>query len=355
MIMFIEFLSEKKCATAKSYFNSLLAAFVLLLGFAFPHVSIAQGSSCTDIFSVERTENTTTVAPLNLAAMVRLALGNESLRSFSPLQRTVFFFMRKSIHKKVGEACREAGCTEQDVARIVETSIVDSMRKIDHYKSSARRIRGYAVLTGLSVGVAVMSHYVKDSLPAGDAWLSDFVTIASSIGLYKLGAPLWDHIGGIASRGAFRIKDGKSFFREAEEMARYERGGQILQEKMTLREQQETARIAGLLNSTESTFTAAIESILSKDPSKGGIERAAARIANTAIKTRKFFPEVAFDDPDMTRTIQMVFTTTLPNDGTRERLYELVIAAIQAYDPAFSDPRTAEVYRATVRKWTGLD
>lgn len=270
-------------------------------------------------------------------------------------ERLVIKAMQGTIRKKIKETCAEVqGCSEKDVARIVANSIKNSFNKFSEYKAHASKIRGYAILTGISVGIAISSQLVKGSLPHQVQWLTDFVTIASSIGLYKVGAPLWDYVAGITSRGAFRVKDGKSFFRNSEEIARYEKHYRILQEKMTPREQQQTARFSSLLNTVESTLSSALESIQSKDPSKGGIERAAARIANAAIKARKFFPEVTADDLDLVRTIQMAFTQFLPTDGTREKLYSLVLAQIEKYDEAFKDAETAAVYQKTIRLWVGL-
>lgn len=331
--------------------TKLLWSFILSISLLSSGLAQAAAPMCSGVF----VDEAVAVPSFNLELMTRVALAGESAKFESWSQRAVILVMKRSIKTKVMERCRAAGCTESDVARLVESSIVESFQKFDDMKAHMMKIRGYAVLTGLSVGVAVTSHYVKGALPAADQWMSEFVTIGTSIGLYKLGAPLWDYLSGVVSRGAFRMQDGKTFFRDAAEMAHYEERYRILQEKMTPREQQQAARVAGLLNSTESTFSSAIESIMSKDPSKGGIERASARIANAAIKARKFFPEISFDDPDMSRTVNMLFTQFLPHDGTREKLYEMVIVEIAKNDPAYRDARTADIYKRTIRIWAGLD
>lgn len=57
-------------------------------------------------------------------------------------------------------------------------------------------------------------------------------------------------------RGAFRLEKGKSFFRDASEMSRYDQKYRNLKEKMTPSEQQETTRMMSVLNSAESTLSA---------------------------------------------------------------------------------------------------
>jgi len=196
---------------------------------------------------------------------------------------------------------------------------------------------------------------IKSDLPHSVQWISEFVTIGTSISLYKLGAPFWDYLGGIFYRGAFRIHDGKSFFRNETEVAAYGRHYRNLNEKMTSLQQQGAARIANLLGIAESTLAPALESLQSTDPSKGGMNRAAGRIANFAIKTRKFFPDISVDDPDLGRTVNMVFTNYLGDRPTRLKLYELTIQQIQNYDEAFAeDESTAAMYRHAIRLWAGL-
>lgn len=314
--------------------------------------SVAEPLRCTALFL----ETASILSPEATDSLARDLIHSESSQYQAWSEQLVIKVMQGSIRKKLLATCAEAqGCREKDIARIVTSSIENSFKKFSEYKMHAKKIRGYAILVGLSVGIAISSQYVKGSLPAHVQWLTDFVTIASSIGLYKVGAPLWDYIAGITSRGAFRVKDGKSFFRDSEEIARYETHYRLLQEKMTPREQQQTARFSSLLNTVESTFSAALEAIQSKDASKGGIERASARIANAAIKARKFFPEVTADDLDLVRTVQMAFTQFLPNDGTREKLFTLIIQQIEKYDEAFKDAETASIYRQTIRLWVGLN
>lgn len=332
--------------------NGLTALALVSMSLA-PLMVQAEAPQCSELFSSQ--DAVTSLSAQELEVVARATLGSEYEKYAAWSQKAVILSMKSKILKKIKTECTASACTDRDVARLVESSIVESFQKVDLYKSRMRRIRGSAILVGIAVGIAVTSHLVTGHLTAADQWLSNFITIATSVGLYAVGAPLWNTLSTM-SRGAFRLKDGKSFFRQDEEEARYQDLYHELQKKLTANEQVVTSRITGLLNSTESTFGAAIESIQSKDPSKGGIERASARIALAAIKYRKFFPELPPDDPDLNMAVKMLFTQFLPQDETREKLYMQVMAQIEMNDAvAFSSPQTAAIYRQMIRRWSGLE
>lgn len=69
--------------------------------------------------------------------------------------RALFQLMRVSIYKKVKSQCGSGECFESDVAHIVESSAMESFQKIDKFKLNYRKMRGYALLAGASVGVAI--------------------------------------------------------------------------------------------------------------------------------------------------------------------------------------------------------
>ncbi len=326
-----------------------------------PLSSSAQTQICSQIHSDGKfvAGSTELLTFSQMDAFLRFSSKAEAEKYKAWSEKAVIHATRKTIHKKVIEACSGGRCSETDVARLVQSSIAESFQKFDEFKLKMKKIKGYAILTGLSVGVAFSSHYLKAALPANDSWMSDFVTIASSILLYKLGAPLWDYVGGVAIRGAFRMKDGKSFLRQGSEYTRYEAQYKLLQEKMTPREQIETARVSSLLNSLEPRFSSILESLQSKDPSKGGIEKAAAYLALTAIKMRQYFPEITADDPDVNGSVRLAFTQFLGEDGTRERLSQLAIQQIESYylvnnENLGKTNELVQICKETVIRWVGL-
>lgn len=334
------------------------ARMASIIAFLFLFVG-EQGASgavvCDDLFKRRvEVDQTAIVDPLMFRAAVRLAM-REQYQSYEKWSdRAVIFGLKYSLRRKVEQACKGGDCSEEDVARIVQRTVIETFEKIDTTKANARRLRGYATLVGLSVGVAVANGMVKSNLPHSVQWVSEFVTIATSVSLYKLGAPFWDYLGGIFYRGAFRVRDGKSFFRDTRDAVTFGDHYKQLNEKMTPIEQQGATRIANLLGIAESSLSPTLESLQSQDPSKGGIERAAARIANFAIKTRKFFPDIAIDDHDLTRTIKLVFTDFIGSQQTRRRLYQMTIEQISQNDLAYNDKVTADVYRRALRGWIGV-
>jgi len=326
-----------------------IGAVILILSLLISPFAQAQPGLCQTVFESQKT-----LATSDLEVLTRDLLATQGNETQTRMERLLIQAMRKTIEKKVTATCRSAGCTEKDVAHIVESSIVESLQKYDALKTKMRQIRGYAILVGISVAIAVVSHFATGALPPADLWLSDLITTASSIGIYKIGAPLWDQVGGVVFRGAFRMQEGKSFIRHDNEMSTYETKYRITRAKMTVREQEESTRVAALLNATESSFSKAIEDIRKPNVSEEEVDRACARIALLAIKIRKIYPEISAEDDDLLNAIHMTFTQFLADDSIREQLNDKIIKQLKKFDPDFYNVQTEQVYRKSINNWLGL-
>ncbi len=281
-------------------------------------------------------------------------------------QRRAVQLTKAQVKSKVEIACRN-GCSEKDISRIVSDSVENTFVKFDKAFYQMKRARGFAILTGITVGTIIGGSYIKIHLPGNERFLSDVVSTVTTIAIYKLGAPLLDQVTSLAVRGGYRLQHGKEFFRKNMEFARMRALYNVLREKMTPLEQEEAGRMTNLLGQLAPTFGTAIESMESGDRSKGGMPAAAARIADIAIRMRQYFPEIKSNDPEVVRTIDMVFTQRVvvedPNNAGNfisdtkklQLLYDLTIKQIEKYDPLYKEsPEVAELYRDGIASWLGL-
>jgi hypothetical protein len=189
--------------------------------------------------------------------------------------------------------------------------------------------------------------------------------VVTTLVVLNLGAPFFDHLKSVVARGSYRLREGKDFFRRSQNepgkatvlnrLARDRAMWRVYNEKMTPLEQAESMRVNTALSSVESAFASAIESTLSTDPSKGGIQRGSARLALAAIKLRQFFPEIALDDPDLLRSIRMTYTQYLQAAGAREKVFSLVLKEIEQNEPLYRESaEEARIYRNGIRSWLEL-
>jgi hypothetical protein len=304
-------------------------------------------------------DQSTLLDPTQLKVLTRKIVKEQAQDYEAWSDRVIIQLTRGRIYNRVKDLCKvPALCEEAAVAQAVRNEIIRTFEGVQELKTQMYKVRGLAVLVGISVGVAMTSHYTKTHIPLDVRWISEFVTIVSSIALYKLGAPLWDYLGGVAYRGAFRLSEGKSFKRQNNEMAYLKGRFEILQEKMTTFQQQEATRVSALINALESVLPTALELIqYTSEPSKQGLDRGADRIAGLLIRIRRFFPEIPPDrDTDVLRTVNITFKKYLTLDTeARKNLAEDVMKKILDADPGSSNPQTYERYKKIIQIWLGLE
>lgn len=344
--------------------------FIAILTFTISSVSTsayANAPQCESLFSDVVLLNTSNFDEALLAnEMFAKAYQEEYAALNKWWKKSTVQLLRSRIKNKVLVQCK-SGCTEADISRIVADSVEGTFEKIESVSYQGRRIRGFAILTGITVGTIIGGSYLKMHLSPNERFLSELVSTATTIAIYKLGAPLLDQVTALAVRGGYRLQDGKEFFRKNMEFVRLRALYKVLREKMTPLEQEEAGRMSTLLGQLAPTFGTAIESLESADKSKGGMPAAAARIADIAIRMRQYFPEIAPDNPEVIRTIQMVFTqrivtedpgskTSLVADKVKlQKLYELIIKQIEIYDPLYKESENAaKLYQQGIQSWLGL-
>jgi len=263
--------------------------------------------------------------------------------------------LKEKIRQRVENAC-EIECTEEKIARVVNEAIGESFGNIDRLNRQGRIIRGYLFLTGMSVGSVLIGTMINTHLPVHEQFLSHVITAVMSLGLYSFSAPLFNHIGTTLVRGAWRLTDGKPFFRKDPEYARLRALYRVLRDKMTTIEQEEATRISTFKNKAAGTFASALEATLSADPSKGGITAGAGRIADFVIDVRISTPEIRYDDPSILRTFKLNIWNRNLDREVLEKLYALTIEMIQNTDELYNQsPEAAQIYQKTLRVWLGLD
>lgn len=271
-------------------------------------------------------------------------------------ENAILLRVRKQVYERVFEICQKpSACTSENIVRIVDQSLTETISKTHEFKLEWKKFRGNIMLVSLAVGVAVGSQMMKSHLPAEARFLAEFVTIASSIALYKLGGPLWDYMSGLLSRGAFRLSQGQEFKPQMVEMGhlwdQYER----LQSSLTPAQQTAAGRELSLLINLEGVIIAAAEGLRPQNNyTPADLNMAAARIAGLLIKARRYYPEVDLkQDRDILRTWEMLFLDQIHmKSEDYQQLRELVLEKLRIYDPADTDhPHRYQEYESIVRHW----
>lgn len=339
-----------------------LIKLLMVMSLVLPSLApAAEAPRCESIFS----ESEADVSPMSNELFAQI-YKDEYNNIETWWQKGAVQLLRGNIKSKVDEVCATT-CTEQDITRVVAESIETTLNKIDKVTYQIRRVRGYAILTGITVGTIIGASYLKLNLPVHERFLGDVVSTITTLAIYKLGAPLLDQVQAVAVRGGYRLRHGKDFFRKDAEMPRLRALYQVLREKMTPMEQEESGRISSLQGQLATTFSTAIESSLSGDKAKGGISAGAARIAELAVRMRQSFPEIHFDNPDIMRTVGMTLLQRLempdpqdedsmiPDIAKRQALYKITIQQIAKWDPLYSSSvETKEIYDEGMKAWLGL-
>jgi hypothetical protein len=269
------------------------------------------------------------------------------------LERAQLLVARTKIYERVEELCRSAGqCTQTNIARIIDSEIMHLAQTRDNFSQGLKKLRGASILIASIVSVAVASQFAKSHLPADVRFIAEIVTIASSIAIYRLGAPIWDYFAGVFYRGAFRLTEGKSFSRSNDEMTHLWERHQYLQTKFTVFQQMESNRLQSLLTNLETVLNASAEAITSK-PFDEASERAAIRIAALIVKARRLFPEIDMtQDADIRRTWQMLLLDQSKLTSEQKKiLHEKIKTKIKVNDPQASQGEAQGYYQRLLDQW----
>lgn len=141
-------------------------------------VPYARAQFCTDLFSVV----SHSFGEMRSAGLTQDPLARETFFKEKGLEGEVESFRDRFLRQKTLRDCVGAGkCTMADMRESVLSVF-----------SRARQARGYAVLISIMLASSALTTYLTSHLPPKLQFLSHFLAQFSVLGVYIIGAPIWE-------------------------------------------------------------------------------------------------------------------------------------------------------------------
>ncbi len=227
-------------------------------------------------------------------------------------------------------------------------------QKISHEASSLAEVelakkgisgpqkRGYAILIGSMVGSAALTTYAGSHLSSDLQFLSIFLAQVSTLGVYVVGAPIWEPISSRFRQMAFGI--GKDSSLDAVGLnPQLEATWLRTQESYSLNAQMSRNIISQFIVSVKQNFYEAQRAYSTNDNNFS-----ADQVAEAAFRLKILFKEISPDDVSVAAAINSAFTNHIVVDST---FVELVWSKIRILDPNFDLVENRQYYRLALQSW----
>lgn len=204
---------------------------------------------------------------------------------------------------------------------------------------SKQQARGYAILISAMVLSAATTTYLTSSLPQNFQFLSHFIAQVSTLGVYVLGAPIWEPLSSRFRKMAFgvHLMDSKT------EDPGFESLWRKTQENYSLNAQMSRNVIIQFIISVQQNFYEAYRATRSNDP-----EYAANQIAEAAYRLKHLFKEISPTDQAVATVVHSAFSNHLDLD---EDFESKVLEKITAFEKQTLSPEQLEYYSALLKTW----
>lgn len=211
---------------------------------------------------------------------------------------------------------------------------------------SKREARGYAVLVTTMVVSAAATTYLTSSLPKEFMFLSQFLAQVSTIGVYVLGAPIWEPLSSKFRKLAFGIRgaESNSQFSNDPELEKLWRS---TQENYSLNSQMSRNLMSHFILSIQQNFYQAYQAMKSKDPAY-----AADQIAQAAYRMRVLFKDVSLEDSSVAAVIKTSFTNHIKVDMD---FTLLIKEKIEKIDKDYQEDHIRKHYDRVLEHWLVLN
>ena len=202
--------------------------------------------------------------------------------------------------------------------------------------------RGYAILIGSMVGSAALTTYLGSHLNSDLQFLSIFLAQVSTLGVYVVGAPIWEPISSRFRQMAFGI--GKDSSLDAVGLnPQLEATWLRTQENYSLNAQMSRNIITQFIVSVKQNFYEAQRAYSTSDNNFS-----ADQVAEAAFRLRLLYKEISPDDVSVAAAINSAFTNHIVVDST---FVELVWSKIRILDPNFDLVENRQYYRLALQSW----
>lgn len=226
---------------------------------------------------------------------------------------------------------------------VIAKSISDRLtNSVEISKRFGTKARGYVIISAAMVSSAAVSAHLTSALPSDMAFLSHLVSQVATIGIYVLGAPIWEPISSAFRKFAFGLNqlDTSAVLKsdpELESLWRKTQGHYSQNAQMSRN------LIQSFLIAAHGNFTSARIAMRENEP-----QLAVEQISEMAIRMRRLFHELDPQDASVALAVRSTFTRHV---AVTDRFKSQVFAKIQDDDPDFSEPEAQAYYAAILSSW----
>jgi hypothetical protein len=295
---------------------------------------------------VESCERVLTEPQIRESAQVELMIETGQAERF--LDKVALRLFRARLAEDVVRLCLDTGCSQEQIEHEVRAHVDKILGKVEKVHKRIRIIQGYSLMIGAMVASSFATTYLKATLKPGSpwGWAAELLTPLAVVGILKFGAPFWMKINAISESAAFRMRAGKSWFRDAPE-----------NEKLDVIHARMLSKFTGTQQAARSTLANAVASLrgVSKDAIdlflKGQKEQSADRLAEVAIFMRKYLAEIPYETGSVVRTVHMILSKYLGPPEVQETYAQLVLKSISENDPDINEQGVREYYDGMIHTW----
>lgn len=253
---------------------------------------------------------------------------------------TLLFFV---IHANAQGHCEHELAANQDQAAIdlshqAATEIEQTLEDAGVEGSSKK---GYAILLGGMVGSAALTTYLGAHLSEEFKFTSIFLSQISTLGVYVLGAPIWEPISSKFRKWAFGLNRNQQ---NATVASRELESTWIrTQESYSLNAQMSRNIISQFIITVKDNFYQAYRAMTENNP-----EYAADQVAEAAYRMRILFKEILPTERSVAAAINSAFTSHVEIDAAFRKA---VWQKLNALDSDSSEPDVRAYYQVVLHTW----
>lgn len=247
----------------------------------------------------------------------------------------------KSLAESLREACEPTSCSQAKMSRSIYNHI---KLKISATKAFTKKHRGYAFLITTMVASAAVTSHLTSALPKEFIFLSQLISQISTIGIYVMGAPLWEPISSKLRQMAFGVGH-NPFSKTPEKNVGLEDVWQLTQQTYSLNAQMSRNIVNSFITSSLQNFFEAYRA--ARD---GNEAYAIDQIAAAAVRYRHLFSDLPPDNPDIALAVRTTFTQHV---SVSTQFRSLVSEKVLIYDPDSTRPENQKFYEDLLRNWLG--
>ncbi len=246
--------------------------------------------------------------------------------------------------KKCSASLSPSSQTEKDVhfAQDLSQQTAEEAEKIlENAGAPTRSKRGYAILIASMVGSAALTTYLGTQLPPELQFASIFIAQVSTLGVYILGAPIWEPLSSKFRKWAFGMSKDSSLGPSSS--LQLESTWLRTQEHYSLNSQMSRNIISQFIFTLKENFYQAYRAYSENNP-----VYAADQIAEAAFRMKTLFKDVHPSDPSVAAAIQSAFTNHLEIAADFETL---VWSRIETLDAEARQPEARSYYQSLLKSW----